>query len=46
MAALLIPSVSALLGHLIWWPGHSAERAGTSPLPAALQPKPLPEESG
>lgn len=44
IAALLIPSVSALLGHLIWWPGHSAERAGTPPLPA-LQPEPLPEES-
>ena len=23
MAALLIPSVAAQLGHLIWWPGHS-----------------------
>jgi RND superfamily putative drug exporter len=44
MAALLIPSVSALLGHLIWWPGHSAERAGMPSLPA-LQPSPLPEKS-
>ncbi|MGD0272669.1 MAG: MMPL family transporter [Gaiellaceae bacterium] len=43
MAALLIPSVSALLGHLVWWPGHSAERAEAQPLPAP-QPKPLPDE--
>lgn len=44
MAALLIPSVSALLGHLIWWPGHSVERAETPPLPV-LQSQPPPEES-
>ena len=50
MAALLIPSVAALLGHMIWWPGHSdtsAElRAKSERKPkSALQPKPLPEES-
>ena len=48
MAALLIPSIAALLGHLIWWPGHSDTSAEAEPLPkskSALKPKPLPEES-
>jgi RND superfamily putative drug exporter len=52
MAALLIPSVSALLGHMIWWPGHSDERARARRSPAvepqpqpALRPQSLPEES-
>jgi len=44
MAALLIPSIAALLGHMIWWPGHSDELAGAQPLPA-LKPQPLPEDS-
>ncbi len=51
MAALLIPSVAALLGHVIWWPGHSDESSKAQrsaavesrPQPA-LQPQP-PEES-
>ena len=51
MAALLIPSIAALLGHLIWWPGHSATstEAESSPtaeprsLPA-LKPQPVPDE--
>ena len=42
MAALLIPSVSALLGHAIWWPGHSDTSVEAEP--PALQPKPLPDE--
>ena len=50
MAALLIPSIAALLGHMIWWPGHSdtsAELTAKSERKpkSALQPKPLPEES-
>jgi RND superfamily putative drug exporter len=52
MAALLIPSVAALLGHMIWWPGHSdtsteAEpSAKHEPKPqSALKPQPQPEES-
>lgn len=52
MAALLIPSVAALLGHMIWWPGHSDTSAAAEPAAAhepkskaALKPKPLPEES-
>jgi RND superfamily putative drug exporter len=51
MAALLIPSISALLGHMIWWPGHSDEQARARSQEAvksrtapALQPQPLPEE--
>lgn len=41
MASLLIPSVAALLGHMIWWPGHSDTSASTQPLSAA-EPQPLP----
>jgi len=55
MAALLIPSISALLGHVIWWPGHSDESAQEraeerrqaavkSRTAPAHQPQPLPEE--
>ena len=52
MAALLIPSVAAQLGHMIWWPGHSDTSEEAEP-PAkhepkshsALRPKPLPEQS-
>lgn len=45
MAAVLIPSVTALLGPLVWWPGHSAERAAApeSPRPA-LPARPLRDE--
>jgi RND superfamily putative drug exporter len=49
MAALLIPSVAAALGHMIWWPGHSDARAEAEPSPeieakpkSALKPQPLP----
>ncbi len=52
MAALLIPSVAAQLGHMIWWPGHSDTSAEAEPaeIPepkskSALKPEPLPEES-
>lgn len=52
MAALLIPSVAAVLGHMIWWPGHSDTSAEAEPEAAieskpkaALKPKPVPEES-
>lgn len=50
MAAVLIPSVAAQLGHMIWWPGHSdtsteAEaELGRKPK-SALKSKPAPEES-
>ncbi len=51
MAALLIPSVAAQLGHMIWWPGHSdtsgeeQPQQSAKPRPsAALRPRPLPEE--
>jgi len=51
MAALLIPSVAAVLGHLIWWPGHSDTSAEAESSPAAeprslpaLKPQPLPDE--
>jgi RND superfamily putative drug exporter len=55
MAALLIPSVAAVLGHMIWWPGHSdvsaeqrAEERRQAVVKArtspAHQPQPLPEK--
>jgi RND superfamily putative drug exporter len=30
MSMFLVPSVTALLGHAAWWPGH-ADRARTEP---------------
>ncbi len=52
MAALLIPSVAAQLGHMIWWPGHSDTSTEAEPeamhepkSKSALKPEPLPEES-
>jgi RND superfamily putative drug exporter len=33
MSMFLVPSVTALLGHAAWWPGH-ADRAKTSPPPS------------
>ena len=52
MAALLIPSVAAQLGHMIWWPGHSDTSPEVEPSAqhepkskSALKPKPVPEES-
>jgi RND superfamily putative drug exporter len=52
MAALLIPSIAALLGHMIWWPGHSDTSTEAEPSAkhepepkSALKPQPQPEES-
>ena len=45
MAALLIPSVAALLGHVIWWPGHSDEAAARRRA-ERVKSGPVPEESG
>jgi RND superfamily putative drug exporter len=51
MAALLIPSIAAVLGHLIWWPGHSDTSAKADPSAKqetgrqpVLRAKPLSEE--
>jgi putative drug exporter of the RND superfamily len=34
MSMFLVPSLTALLGHLAWWPGHGdAAMAGTAPQP-------------
>jgi RND superfamily putative drug exporter len=52
MAALLIPSVAAVLGHMVWWPGHSDTSTEAEPSPeikpqprSALQARPLPDQS-
>lgn len=38
MAMFLVPSVTALLGHKAWWPGHGdAARAGTREEVSAAQ---------
>jgi RND superfamily putative drug exporter len=40
MATVFVPSVSALLGHRVWWPGHQAEpdaQVVDLPLPAELE---------
>jgi RND superfamily putative drug exporter len=33
MSMFLVPSLTALLGHAAWWPGHG-DRATTPPPPA------------
>ncbi|HEX6354800.1 MMPL family transporter [Actinophytocola sp.] len=41
MSMFLVPSVTALLGHAAWWPGHG-DRAATPPPPTAEQRDPAP----
>ncbi|MGS2619345.1 MMPL family transporter [Micromonospora sp. LZ34] len=39
MAMLLVPAITALLGHRAWWPGHGdSARNGTAPPPAERDP--------
>lgn len=40
MSMFLVPSVTALLGHAAWWPGH-ADRAKTSPPTEQRDPAPV-----
>jgi RND superfamily putative drug exporter len=40
MSMFLVPSVTALLGHAAWWPGH-ADRAETSPPTEQRDPAPV-----
>jgi putative drug exporter of the RND superfamily len=30
MSMFLVPSITALLGHTAWWPGHGDEASGTA----------------
>lgn len=40
MATVFVPSLSALLGHRVWWPGHQAEPdAEVVDLPLAARPE-------
>ncbi|MGW1074348.1 MMPL family transporter [Streptomyces sp. NPDC002537] len=40
MAMLLVPTVTSLLGHKAWWPGHQdAPRADAAPLPSDSAPR-------
>jgi RND superfamily putative drug exporter len=38
MSMFLVPSVTALLGHKAWWPGHGDEPTGQEPVPAERAP--------
>ena len=40
MSMFLVPSVTALLGHAAWWPGHS-DRAKTPPATEQRDPAPV-----
>lgn len=41
MSMFLVPSVTALLGHKAWWPGHGDEPTGQDPVPAEREPAPV-----
>jgi RND superfamily putative drug exporter len=40
MAAILVPSLSALIGTKVWWPGHQEAAAAERPHP---EPRPTGE---
>jgi putative drug exporter of the RND superfamily len=40
MSMFLVPSVTALLGHKAWWPGHGDRPDVRQPVPAERQPTP------
>jgi RND superfamily putative drug exporter len=44
MAMFFTPSLTALIGHAAWWPGH-ADRRSAPPAPA-LAGEPLADEDG
>ncbi|HET8641571.1 MAG TPA: MMPL family transporter [Pseudonocardiaceae bacterium] len=40
MSLLLVPSLTALLGHVAWWPGHGDEPSRREPEPTDREPTP------
>jgi putative drug exporter of the RND superfamily len=46
MAMFLTPSLTAMLGHVAWWPGHAdAKKAASAPQPALPDAEEEPEEA-